>query len=112
MQREWALMETSFSIPYFPHVSIGWDNNPRFEVFRPGIVRNNSPECFADALRMARSYALAHPRQPPLITINSWNEWTETSYLSRTTCMVMATSGGAQRVRHGRVKLAPGRLFV
>jgi hypothetical protein len=23
----------------------------------------------------------AHPAQPPLVTINSWNEWTETSYL-------------------------------
>ncbi|MFE5321560.1 glycoside hydrolase family 99-like domain-containing protein [Paenibacillus sp. NPDC056579] len=23
----------------------------------------------------------AHPAQPPLITIKSWNEWTETSYL-------------------------------
>lgn len=22
-----------------------------------------------------------HPNQAPLITINSWNEWTETSYL-------------------------------
>ena len=22
-----------------------------------------------------------HPGQAPLITINSWNEWTETSYL-------------------------------
>ena len=22
-----------------------------------------------------------HPGQPPLITINSWNEWTESSYL-------------------------------
>ena len=27
------------------------------------------------------AYADAHPQQVPLITINSWNEWTETSYL-------------------------------
>jgi len=30
---------------------------------------------------MARDYADSHPKQAPLITINSWNEWTETSYL-------------------------------
>lgn len=67
--------------PYFPHVSVGWDNNPRFWGFRPGIVRNNTPERFEHALRLAKDYADAHPQQPPLITINSWNEWTETSYL-------------------------------
>ena len=30
---------------------------------------------------MAKKYADEHPNQAPLITINSWNEWTETSYL-------------------------------
>ena len=30
---------------------------------------------------MARDYVDKHPKQVPLITINSWNEWTETSYL-------------------------------
>lgn len=67
--------------PYFPHVSVGWDNNPRFLGFRPGIVRNNTPDHFEQALRMAKAYADAHPCQPRLITVNSWNEWTETSYL-------------------------------
>jgi hypothetical protein len=81
MVREWELMETTYSVPYFPHVSIGWDNNPRFETFRPGIVRNNTPALFGHALTLARDYADRHPAQPPLITINSWNEWTETSYL-------------------------------
>jgi hypothetical protein len=28
-----------------------------------------------------RDYVDAHPDQAPLITINSWNKWTETSYL-------------------------------
>lgn len=81
VQKEWVRMDTEFAVPYFPHVSVGWDNNPRFETFRPGIVKNNTPSEFAKALRAARDYADAHPEQPSLITINSWNEWTETSYL-------------------------------
>ena len=67
--------------PYFPHVSIGWDNNPRFHRLGGSITKNNTPENFEKALRLAKKYADEHPEQVPLITINSWNEWTETSYL-------------------------------
>ena len=81
VQKEWAHMERDYSVPYFPHVSVGWDNNPRFETFRPGVVRNNTPAEVEKAFVAARDYVDAHPAQPPLITINSWNEWTETSYL-------------------------------
>jgi hypothetical protein len=45
------------------------------------VVRNNTPERIKDALLAAKAYVDAHPRNPPLITLNSWNEWTETSYL-------------------------------
>ena len=68
-------------MPYFPHVSLGWDNNPRFVKFRPGILRDCSPENIEQALCAAKAYADAHPGQPPLVTVNSWNEWTESSYL-------------------------------
>lgn len=78
---EWSTLEKENTAPYYPHISIGWDNNPRFEMFRGGIVKNNTPANFEKALIMARDYADAHPNQAPLITINSWNEWTETSYL-------------------------------
>jgi hypothetical protein len=81
MLKEWALMDEKYDIAYFPHVSIGWDNNPRYQTFRPGITRDNTPDQFRRALELARDYADRHPGQPPLITINSWNEWTETSYL-------------------------------
>ncbi|GHU02318.1 hypothetical protein FACS1894147_03940 [Spirochaetia bacterium] len=81
VKAEWEKLETKIKVPYFPHVSIGWDNNPRFTSFRPGIVKNNTPQNFETCLRMARDYADAHPAQAPLVTINSWNEWTETSYL-------------------------------
>jgi hypothetical protein len=79
--REWERLGTSFTLPYFPHVSVGWDNNPRYKMIRPGVVKNNSPENVRRALEQAKSYVDAHPGQPPLITVNSWNEWTETSYL-------------------------------
>ena len=81
LQREYDKLDSTLPFPYFPHVSVGWDNNPRFNQFRPGVMKNCTPANIERALRMAKAYADAHPDQPPLITINSWNEWTETSYL-------------------------------
>ncbi|MDR0426063.1 MAG: glycoside hydrolase family 99-like domain-containing protein [Clostridiales bacterium] len=73
----------SWPIPYFPHVSVGWDNNPRYprECVIPNVITENGPENFEKALLLAREYIDAHTDQPPLITLNSWNEWTETSYI-------------------------------
>lgn len=79
--KKWEEIDKDYKIPYYPHISVGWDNNPRFEMFREGIVKNNTPENFEKALQMAKEYVDSHPKQTPLITINSWNEWTETSYL-------------------------------
>ncbi len=79
VEREWERVEQKYSITYYPHVSIGWDNNPRFKGFRPGIVKNNTPKEIEKALRSAKSFA--DKQNVSLITINSWNEWTETSYL-------------------------------
>ncbi|MCC3374457.1 glycoside hydrolase family 99-like domain-containing protein [Cohnella sp. REN36] len=79
--KEWQRIDQTYDIPYYPHISIGWDNNPRFQEFRPGIVRQNTPDHVQKALQLAKQYADEHPGQQPLITINSWNEWTETSYL-------------------------------
>ena len=77
----WENSSSEFGIPYFAHVSCGWDNNPRFKKFVPRVVKNNTPENFEKILRAAKKYADEHMDQVPLITINSWNEWTETSYL-------------------------------
>jgi hypothetical protein len=81
VEKEWNKLDQEYDIPYYPHVSVGWDNNPRFEMFRKGVVKNNTPEIFEKALRMAKEYVDTRPNQAPLVTINSWNEWTETSYL-------------------------------
>ena len=79
VQREWARIDSVFDLVYYPHISVGWDNSPR--TVRSAVVKNNTPENFEKALRMARDYVDRHPDQAPLVTINSWNEWTETSYL-------------------------------
>lgn len=79
--KEYKSAPEKFGITYFPHVSMGWDNNPRFHNFRQGIAKNNTPDAIAEALKLAKEYVDTHPDQPPLITINSWNEWTEGSYL-------------------------------
>ena len=77
--QEWEKLEEEFTIPYYPHVSIGWDNSPR--TGKSAVTRDNTPERFEQALRKAKAYLDARPHLHPLITINSWNEWTETSYL-------------------------------
>lgn len=77
----WEKWYDKYPIPYFPHVSLGWDNNPRFHSFRRGIVKNNTPEAVEAALREAKAFVDSHDLPAPLITVNSWNEWTETSYL-------------------------------
>ena len=78
---EWERMDRDYSVPYYPHVSIGWDNNPRFLGYVPCVCKNNTPKAFEGALQKAKNYIDSHSLPAPLITINSWNEWTETSYL-------------------------------
>ena len=81
----WEEMESEYGVPYFAHVSLGWDNNPRFNKFVPRVVKNNTPENIEKAFREAKAYTdrlhERYPDLPRLITVNSWNEWTETSYL-------------------------------
>lgn len=82
VRAEWDRLEAQKgACPYYPHVSLGWDNNPRFETFRPGIMTDCTPENIKEALRAAKAFLDARPERTPLVTINSWNEWTESSYL-------------------------------
>ena len=66
---EWDKLDAEFTIPYYPHVSIGWDNSPRFG--DSAVVKDNTPERFEEALRRAKAWVDARPGLHPLITINS-----------------------------------------
>ena len=72
-------------IEFYPNISVGWDNNVRFNDFIPGVVVNNTPDNFRSAcekIKMLTDDSVKNESlRVPLITVNSWNEWTETSYL-------------------------------
>lgn len=78
--QEWADVQENAQVPYYPHVSIGWDNNPRYFAFRPGVTKNNTPPEVQKAFEAAKDFSDQY-NSVPLVTVNSWNEWTETSYL-------------------------------
>lgn len=75
--------DEALSIPYFPNASIGWDDSPRFpHKGKEHVVHyNKSAEGFAANMQKAKEYCDARPEQPKLITVFSWNEWVEGSYL-------------------------------
>ena len=75
--------DSIMEIPFFPCVSIGWDNTPRYPQRGKDkiIYYHNSPASFGAYLQKAKEFADSHPEQPKLIIINAWNEWVEGSYL-------------------------------
>lgn len=82
VKKEWKYIDGAFKMPYYPHVSVGWDSSPRYNKFRFDECTNNTPENVKVALELAKKYVDTHSNlSAPLITVNSWNEWTESSYL-------------------------------
>ena len=80
--KEYGEISSELNVVAYPHVSLGWDSNPRYNIFHDDVCRDNTPENIEKAFEYAKSYIDTHPELPvPLITVNSWNEWTETSYL-------------------------------
>ena len=70
---------TALGVTYFPHVSMGWDGSPRN--YSMGMVLNNTPEKWREFLREAKNWLDRHPESPGIVTLNSWNEWVEGSYI-------------------------------
>ena len=81
VEKIWNQVSDNYKATYYPQVSVGWDTSPRANNFVGGITKNSNPESFEIALRKAKEFVDKSPNQVPLIIINSWNEWTETSYL-------------------------------
>jgi hypothetical protein len=77
----WKKWAGEFSVPFFPHVSVGWDNNPRFKAFMENTIADATPDLFGEFLRRAMAFVDEGELSPRLVTVNSWNEWSEGSYL-------------------------------
>ena len=77
----WDNWDQSFSVPFFPHVSTDWDTNSRFYEYKTCLKEGVTPDNFKIYLEKAKAYLDSHPEQVKLVTINSWNEWSEGSYL-------------------------------
>lgn len=77
------LWNKALDIPFFPNVSIGYDDSPRFpKKGSHDIVHlNKLPSSFAAYLQRAKNYCNSHPDQLKLITIYAMNEWVEGAYL-------------------------------
>jgi len=65
---------------YYPHVAVGWDNTQRNPPIRTAVT-GSTPDAFEACLWRARHFLDARPEMQQLVTLNSWNEWTEGSYL-------------------------------
>jgi hypothetical protein len=81
---------TANILPYFPNVTMGWDSSPRTNQQLPhsnagypytSMIIGNTPEKFQEALKRSRDFMDTHLEGNKVLTINSWNEWTEGSYL-------------------------------
>ena len=82
VKKEWKYVEQNIKAPFIPHVSIGWDNTPRYKKVFKWRCLENTPENVQKGFELAKQYIDSHPdMKAPLVTVNSWNEWTEGSYL-------------------------------
>lgn len=82
---------SKFKVPYYPNVTVGWDSSPRTNQDKPfdikagypytPVISGNTPAAFEGALLQAREFLAKHPASGNIVTVNSWNEWTEGSYL-------------------------------
>jgi hypothetical protein len=91
VQKLWEDRGAAQKLPHIPNVGAGWDDTPRNPMPPswppperwPGapFVVDESPAMFEALMRAAIVHTNNHPDSPNIITIGSWNEWTEGHYL-------------------------------
>ncbi|HEY4064924.1 MAG TPA: glycoside hydrolase family 99-like domain-containing protein [Puia sp.] len=90
-QEFWTKFTTQYpDMLYTPNVSMGWDASPRcmqtdkFEMrdypWTP-VLTGNTPAAFKKALLAAKQFLDSYNPKHKIVVLNSWNEWTEGSYL-------------------------------
>jgi hypothetical protein len=87
----WKKFRTDYpDILYTPNVSMGWDASPRCmqtDKFQPHdypwtpVFVGGTPEVFKAALKEAKKFLDEYNPKQKILVLNSWNEWTEGSYL-------------------------------
>ncbi len=91
--------EKTFAVPYYPNVSMGWDPSPRCNQADKfdnsgypftNTISGNTPARFKAALQTVKERLEKRPANQRILTLNSWNEWTEGSYLEPDTVHGMA----------------------
>lgn len=80
-----------FGIPYFPNLTMGWDSSARtdpaleYDLSKgypySAILVNNTPENFKKAAQEIKQILDDSDLKEKILTVNSWNEWGEGSYL-------------------------------
>ena len=87
---EYELFSSSLKLPYNPAVCPGWDVSPRAvpsEIYEDVgypfmvILSDNTPEHFKTALSKTKDFILSDKFTGNMLLINSWNEWTEGTYI-------------------------------
>ncbi|MBN1670957.1 MAG: glycoside hydrolase family 99-like domain-containing protein [Kiritimatiellae bacterium] len=105
-------------VPLRPNVSMGWDSSPRCKPDQPWenkaypygpVVVGNTPARFAAALEEAKALASSLAEGQRVVTVNSWNEWTEGSYLEPDTENGLAYLEAIRRVFGARRPDTAGR---
>ena len=88
----WEQAQRNYPCEYFPNISVGWDSSLRLapsEVWdgKSGdypcgpAIRDAAPDKFGQALERIVRKLMSSPQKHKILNINSWNEWTESSYL-------------------------------
>ncbi|MCD9026434.1 glycoside hydrolase family 99-like domain-containing protein [Cohnella silvisoli] len=66
------------------------------------VLVDNTPEHFKASLEAVKKFLQEDATTPPIVTINSWNEWTEGSYIEPDTVHGMAYLEAIRDVIYGK----------